>query len=414
MEITIPYNYTPRSYQLNFHKAKQRFKIAILNRRAGKSKMALNEQIRKAVLGKGIYYYFLPTYRQAKSVIWDSLIKEHLPKEVVTKINESELAVYYKNGSVQRFAGCEDIDKHRGINPIDVVFDEYSEMNEEIWTAIVQPILGENMGTATFVYTPKGKNHSWKLLQIAKNDTSRWFWMVMGVNETHSHSEEELEEIKKEVPESLFLQEYLCEFHDNAGAFFRRIRENIYAYPYTDAERGHVYQLGVDLAKYQDWTVVTPFDLNTFRVGKQDRFNQIDWNLQKARIEATCRRFNNGRIFIDSTGVGDPITEDLQGQGLPIEPYRFTETSKMALLKNLAILLEQDKIKIPDDDGLIAELDSIVWALNKNGRAQAKTLPGMTDDRVMSLALSVWGITNPISNYVDNPEDFGVNIVTYS
>lgn len=414
MEITIPYNYTPRSYQLNFHKAKQRFKIAILNRRAGKSKMALNEQIRKAVLGKGIYYYFLPTYRQAKSVIWDSLIKEHLPKEVVTKINESELAVYYKNGSVQRFAGCEDIDKHRGINPIDVVFDEYSEMNEEIWTAIVQPILGENMGTATFVYTPKGKNHSWKLLQIAKNDTSRWFWMVMGVNETHSHSEEELEEIKKEVPESLFLQEYLCEFHDNAGAFFRRIRENIYAYPYTDAERGHVYQLGVDLAKYQDWTVVTPFDLNTFRVGKQDRFNQIDWNLQKARIEATCRRFNNGRIFIDSTGVGDPITEDLQGQGLPIEPYRFTETSKMALLKNLAILLEQDKIKIPDDDGLVAELDSIVWALNKNGRAQAKTLPGMTDDRVMSLALSVWGITNPISNYVDNPEDFGVNIVTYS
>jgi len=414
MEITIPYNYTPRSYQLNFHKAKQRFKIAILNRRAGKSKMALNEQIRKAVLGKGIYYYFLPTYRQAKSVIWDSLIKEHLPKEVVTKINESELAVYYKNGSVQRFAGCEDIDKHRGINPIDVVFDEYSEMNEEIWTAIVQPILGENMGTATFVYTPKGKNHSWKLLQIAKNDTSRWFWMVMGVNETHSHSEEELEEIKKEVPESLFLQEYLCEFHDNAGAFFRRIRENIYASPYTDAERGHVYQLGVDLAKYQDWTVVTPFDLNTFRVGKQDRFNQIDWNLQKARIEATCRRFNNGRIFIDSTGVGDPITEDLQGQGLPIEPYRFTETSKMALLKNLAILLEQDKIKIPDDDGLVAELDSIVWALNKNGRAQAKTLPGMTDDRVMSLALSVWGITNPISNYVDNPEDFGVNIVTYS
>lgn len=414
MEITIPYNYKPRSYQLKYHRAKQRFKIAVLNRRAGKSKMALNEQIRKAVKTKGVYYYFLPTYRQAKSVIWDSLIHEHLPKAVVRKLNESELAVYYKNGSVQRFAGCEDIDKHRGINPIDVVFDEYSEMSEEIWTAIVQPVLGENMGTATFIYTPKGKNHSWKLLQMAKTDPKRWFWMVLGVDKTGSHSQEELAEIKKETPESLFLQEYMCEFHDNAGAFFRRVKENVYNEPFIDAERNHTYQVGVDLAKYQDWTVITPFDLNTFRVGVQDRFNQVDWNLQKARVEAACRRFNNGRIIIDSTGVGDPITEDLQRQGLPVEGYKFTQTSKMELLKNLAVLLEQDKIKIPNDEGLISEMDSIVWTIGKNGKVKTETVSGMTDDRVMSLALAVSGAREPLSNYVDNPEDFGINIVTYN
>jgi hypothetical protein len=44
-----------------------------------------------------VFYYFLPTYKQAKLVVWDQLIKEHLPLELVTKINESELAVYYKN-----------------------------------------------------------------------------------------------------------------------------------------------------------------------------------------------------------------------------------------------------------------------------------------------------------------------------
>ena len=124
----------------------------------------------RALEVKGIYYYFLPTYRQAKAVIWDALVSEYIPKEVIESKNESELTIKYKNGSIQRFCGCEDIDKHRGINPIDVVFDEYSEIKEEMWTAIIQPVLRENHGSATFIFTPKGKNHSWKLLQMAKEN----------------------------------------------------------------------------------------------------------------------------------------------------------------------------------------------------------------------------------------------------
>ena len=166
-EINIPFDYQPRTYQLEFLKAPQRFKIAVFHRRAGKSKTALNDQVCKALTTKGIYYYLLPTYKQAKTVCWDSLVKQHIPSEVYIKRNDSELAIYYKNGSIQRFAGCEDIDKHRGINPIDVVFDEYSEMSEEMWTTIIQPILRENKGTASFIFTPKGKNHSWKLVEMA-------------------------------------------------------------------------------------------------------------------------------------------------------------------------------------------------------------------------------------------------------
>ncbi len=85
------------------------------------------------------------------------MVKEHIPNEIIEKKNDSELAIYYKNGSIQRFVGCENPDAHRGVNPCDVVFDEYSEEAEEIWTAIFQPILRENKGTATFIFTPKGK-----------------------------------------------------------------------------------------------------------------------------------------------------------------------------------------------------------------------------------------------------------------
>lgn len=392
MEIIIPHDYTPREYQLELLKTPQRFKIAVWNRRSGKSKTALNQQIAKTQKNKGIYYYFLPTYKQAKQVIWDALVKEHIPLEIVNKLNESELAVYYKNGSIQRFAGCEDIDKHRGIGPIDVVFDEYAEINEEMWTAIIQPVLRENQGTATFIFTPKGKNHAWNLLQKAKQNPDYWYWSVRDVYETKALPPEEIEEAKREMPEVLFNQEFLCEFQEGAGQVFRRVKDNLHS-GHLSIEEGKRFNIGVDLAKHQDWTVLTPFDLTNFKAGIQDRFNQIDWNLQESRIEAMHLRYNKAKIRIDSTGVGDPIYENLSKKRLPVEPYHFSERSKQELFENLVILLEKDKIKIPNDPELIEELESWQYKYDEKTK-KIKMDTSTTDDRVISLALAVWDLPN--------------------
>ncbi len=340
----------------------------------------------------------MPTYRQAKQVIWDSLIKTHLPKEIVSRKNDSELAVYYKNGSIQRFVGSEDPDKHRGIEAIDVVFDEYAEEKEEIWTAIFQPILRENKGTASFIFTPKGKNHAWKLLQMAK-DNPEWSWSVLGVKDTNIFTDRELGEIRRNTPQPLYEQEYECSFIDNAGQYFRRIRENVYT-PDNEKIEGD-WQIGVDLAKYNDWTVITPFNLNSFKVYPQDRFNQIDWNLQKARIQVAYMKLKgNKAVCIDATGVGDPIVEDLKKEiNIPHNPFehafKFTAKSREEALRNLAILLEQDKIKIPKDEGLISELESMRYELSESGRLQIRVPEGMTDDRIFSLALAVYGQAEP-------------------
>jgi hypothetical protein len=144
--------------------------------------------------------------------------------------------------------------------------------------------------------------------------------------------------------------------------------------------------------------------MNEFKVLKQDRFNQVDWNLQKARIQVAWHKYNKGNAVTDATGVGDPIVEDLHAQGLRVTPFKFTEQSKKELLTHLAILLEQDKIKIPNDEALLTELDSIQWELSDSGKTRIATVSGMTDDRVMSLALSVWGIhtPRPLTTYQDN------------
>lgn len=334
--------------------------------------------------------------------MWDSLVKEHIPGEIVEKRNDSELAVYFKNGSILRFAGAgtttEEVNKHRGINPVDVVFDEYSEMPETIWTAIIQPILRENHGTATFIFTPKGKNHSWKLLQMAKDNPNEWYCDVQTVMDTKIFTLDELLEIQRNTPQALYEQEYMCSFQEGAGQFFRRIRNNLYGREEYQPEWGD-FQLGVDLGKYQDFTVITPFNLNTFRAYNQDRFNQIDWNLQKARIEVAARKFSNARVKIDRTGIGDPIVEDLKARGLNIsdeDSIAFTESMRMNLLNNLSMLLEQDKIQIPNDEGLISELESFQYSLSPLGKIKVSCPENMHDDRVMSLALAVWGVSEMI------------------
>lgn len=412
--IQIPHNYTPRDYQLDFIRAPQRFKIAVWHRRCGKSKTVLNEQVRRSQLKKGVYYYILPTYRAAKNVVWDTMVQEHIPEELILRKNQNDLTIYYKNGSIHRFVGCEEPDQHRGINPIDVVFDEYSEIKEEMWTAIIQPVLRENGGTATFIYTPKGKNHSWKLLQIAKENPKEWYWSVKSIHDTNAYEEEELKSIKAQTPLALFQQEYECAFLDGASQLFRGVRECLYDTRLPLEPEG-IFQLGVDLAKYNDWTVLTPFNINSFVVYPQDRFNNVDWPTQETRIEAVARRYGGARIKIDSTGVGDPIVDSLRSKGLNIsesDAINFSGVRRENLLTHLAMLVENRKIKIPNDEGLISELEAFRFEMTDNGKVKLTVPRGIHDDRVMSLALAVHGCADATIEYDD--EEIGMYSVQYN
>lgn len=355
----------------------------------------------------GNYYYFLPTYSQAKKVIWEGKTKngipflDFFPKALIAgKPNDTELKIKFVNGSLFQLIGSDNIDSIVGTNPRGCVFSEFPLQDPKAWN-YMRPILAENGGWAIFNGTPRGKNHAWSVLQIAR-ESDKWFSEVLTVDDTDAISKEALEDERKEMPQDLFEQEYYCKFIDGAGQFFRRIRQNTYD-QHKDLPQEGDFQLGVDLAKYQDWTVITPFNLNYFIVYPQDRFNQVDWNLQKARIEVSARKYGDALIWPDSTGLGDPIVEDLKARGLKIggedgKGFKFGELSRKQLLDNLAILLEQDKIKIPDDEGLLSELESFQYTLTDTGKIKVQVPSGMTDDRVMSLALAVWGVREPIRN----------------
>lgn len=407
-QVTIPHLYQPREYQRQalgslddgFLRA-----IWVWHRRSGKDKTAFGAVVpKKAFTRVGTYFYILPTYSQAKKVIWDGIDKDgfrfldHIPKEVIRSLNETDMQIELINGSIIQLIGADNIDRIVGTNPIGVVFSEFSLMKPGVWE-FIRPILAENGGWALFIFTPRGMNHAWKLLKVAEANPKEWYVSVLNVHDTQAIASEVLEQEKKEMPQVLFDQEYNVKFIESASAVFKGV-DNVINDDFKLSEH-HRYQLGVDLAKANDFTVITPFDLMTFRVGKQERFNQIDYNLQKSKIEAQYYKHFKPLIRIDSTGVGEPIYDDLVQRQLKIEPYHFTEPSRRDLLVNLALLIEQQKITIPYDEQLLSELKSFQYVVNERGKVRMEVPEGTHDDCVMSLALSVWNIPSEAKDPID-------------
>lgn len=418
-EITIPYNWTAEKHQLPILRNKARFKVLVWHRKAHKTTLAINELIRRAMLERGTYWYIFPYYNQAKKVVWlePEMLPKYVPPMIWDKRNNTDQYITFPNGSVLHVMGADHPDSLRGPNPRGVVLDEYGDMKSEIWQGIVQPIMIANPNAwCWFIGTPKGQNDFYaKYIYARDHQDPSWMCSLLTAQTTGIISPEGLLEAQRTTTQAFFKQEYECAFLEGAGAFFTRVNEN--TWEPDDRHHGHVYQLGVDLAKYQDWTVLTPFCLSCFKAHRQERFNQIDWNIQKARIEATARRYNNARIVVDSTGIGDPITEDLIRQGLAVEPFKFTEMSRRQILDNLSILLTQDKIKIPDDPGLIEELNSMMFTIRTTDSGKPKVhveVPsGVTDDRIMSLALAVREVTEPLGSELSTQE-YGLYSSSYN
>lgn len=230
MEITIPYRYTPRAYQLPILKALDKGikrAIWVVHRRGGKDKTMWNYMIKQAVQQKGIYYYFLPTYKQAKKIIWDGIDKDgfrfldHLPQEIVDgKPNDTELKIKLINGSVIQLIGSDSYNSIVGTNPRGCVFSEYALQDPLAWEYI-RPILTENGGWAVFISTPRGENHLYELIENNK-DNPEWFVEILDIKKTGVISESQIMAEKRAgMSEDLIDQEFFCSFRGSLqGAYY--------------------------------------------------------------------------------------------------------------------------------------------------------------------------------------------------
>lgn len=223
-EITIPYHFEPRDYQIPIFEAiDEGIKriIMVWHRRAWKDKACFNIIVKKAAEDVWIYYYVFPTYSQGKKAVWDWIDKDwwktikHIPDEIIKRKNDTEMKVELINGSIIQIIGSDNVDSIVWTNPIWIVFSEYSLQSPAVWD-FLRPILAENGWWAIFNFTPRWDNHAKELLDMARaND--KWLVSIQTVLDTKAITPEVLEEERKEIilknwSDAIFQQEYYCSF----------------------------------------------------------------------------------------------------------------------------------------------------------------------------------------------------------
>ncbi len=265
--------------------------------------------------------------------------------------------------------------------------------NQYLWNNAIRPMLWDYKCKTIIGGTPKGKGVFFELYQrgLDANQPDFASFTFTTFDNPYIQHEQIMEDIKS-MPERVVKQEIYAEFLDDTGVVFQGITAIATLEP-EEPIPGHIYVIGCDLAKLQDFTVLTVYDRANNHQVYQMRFNQLEWPFQRLKIKDLSIKYNNALVIMDSTGVGEPTFDDLSRELVPVEPYKFNNTSKKNLIEKLANWIELKHIKMLQLDETINELTSFTYDYSeKTGRVIYGAPQGFHDDIVISHALAVWGL----------------------
>lgn len=238
--ISLPNGWQPRAYQRplwNYLENGGKRAIEIAHRRWGKDDLVLHRTAIAAHERIAGYWHCLPEYEQARKAIWTAVnphtgkrrIDEAFPPEIRDSKDEQQMFIRFKNGSTWQVIGSDRYNSLVGAGVAGVTFSEWALANPSSW-GFIRPMIEENNGWATFITTPRGRNHAKSMLEMAQGN-SRWFAEISSIKDTGALTQEQIDETIKEyvalfgedIGRAQYEQEYLCSFNAAIlGAFYAR------------------------------------------------------------------------------------------------------------------------------------------------------------------------------------------------
>lgn len=270
------------------------------------------------------------------------------------------------------------------------VLDEFSLMQEIVWTEYVQATLLDYGGWAAFGGVPKGNNWASNLWRAAA-ERDDWCQIHATSYDNPFMSRDRLDKIRAETSELLFRQEYLAEILSGEGMVFRRVMEAATATAIDGPIPGRAYVAGVDVADAADFTVISILDARTREQVYIDRFNRVGYTALEERIHADYNRWNVQTMVIEDNSIGQPVIDHLRDRGLTIVPFHTSAATKQPLIQALQAAFEHGTIKILNDSAQIGELQAYEGKRTASGMSYSAP-GGMHDDTVMALAFAWFAI----------------------
>lgn len=356
-----------------------RFKVVVLGRRSGKTTYLCWKIIHYMLQGKSVGFW-IPSY-QYLHPIWKEL--EYLiPPELISQGHKTNK--YFElvtGGSVQFHSVSNNPDAGRGRKYHLAIVDEASLIAQlkAIWNETIRATLVDFGGDAIFTGTPKSKNDFYQLYLMETN-SPEWKSFRSSTLCNPYLPEAERENISNLPKTPYNMQEYFAEFLESGGQVFGQLQ-------YCDEPElsAHV-RIGIDLAKSQDWTVISVFNHQNQMIGL-DRFQTMDWDSIIEKIRSIIDKYPSSEITLDSTGVGSPIADRLEAFGYEITRFTFTEASRLRLLENLALMIDNKEVEFFNNEILSKEFEAFSRVIVKG---KVKLLSTISDDIVMSCGLALY------------------------
>ena len=375
-----------------------KFKIAVKGRRFGLTKGAAND------------FMFCALERSFKKGLWVDTVNSNIERYVeryflpkLSKLPQSmwnwrkQQKILEINGSYIDFRSIDNPENLEGFGYDKAFLNEAGIIlkKEYLWNNAIKPMFWDYPNVKVVIGgTPKGKGIFYELAQRGEdpNQTNYKSFHYTSFDSPFEHIHRAIKEDMASLPDHVIKQEIYAEFLDDNGTVFRGVDAVATATPCGPVQ-GHLYVIGIDLAKVQDWTVLSVFDRTTNAQVYQNRFNKLEWPFQKAKIAELARMYNKALCLIDATGLGDPICDDLLRAGVAVEPIKLTNEVKKEIIEKLSIWIEQRKIEILNIPDTVRELKNFTYDVSSSGRIRYEAPAGFNDDIVISLALACLSLT---------------------
>lgn len=389
----------------------RRFNVVACGRRWGKTDMGIALNIETALAGHPAAW-FAPTYKLLEEA-WERF-DQALPQQVIKAKNKSERTIKLHTGGQLDFWTLKATSREkslagRGRKYKRAVVDEAAIATnlKQDWTQAIRPTLADLIGDAWFFSTPHGQDYFYQLYRKGQ-DGGHWASWQMATERNPFISPQEIKDAQEELPKDAFEQEWLAQFLANAANPFGL--EYIRACINDSIMPGNIRWWGADLAKSQDWTVAIGLN-EQFQTAAFQRW-QSNWTNTGERLAAM---FKHVPALVDSTGVGDPIVEQLKKRCPNVEGYVFSQQSKQRLMEGLAWAIQRKEVEYPSGP-IVDELESFRYEYTRTG-VKYSAPEGLHDDCVCALALAVMCKANapvPVSIWGGGNDNYSVETDRYA
>ena len=328
------------------------------------------------------------TYKQVK-LIYANVSELLKQTPIVKSDNKSELKIYLVNGSVITFLTVQNPDNIRGHTFTHLFCDEMAFFQPDVWNKVLLPTtlaIGKKVVLAS---TPRGTNHFYDLFMRGMDpDDKTTISFKYDYRANPFFNPEEIETIRKQLPDAIFKQEFLCEFTDN-GSVFSNVKDVCILNTWGSPSK-YTY-CGIDVGLFHDYAVACIMDSDGDVIAMyREKTGSI--NKLNSELEAFLNKWQPSKILVELNNVGVSVYEHLQPRFRGVEGFKTTQVSKPDLINQLQNSIEDGRIHLPSKElepEVYNELTNYSFTFSDKSKAILyNALPGHHDDIVMSLALA--------------------------